>query len=173
MASVIMFVLNRAGNPAPYYWNAPQNFQTPAAFFPPPELTTGGETFLTYYVDYTWYIKLFHHSDQGAYALASQVVQAIRGARNLIPLICEDGNVVKDEWVRVDDPKAKLLDSGAAQLTLSWRGRKPYDDTLQEGEKVQHFYPQIVPKPGKTVTEAYADALERYAIPLNSSGDKR
>lgn len=68
MASIIKFVLDRAGGPSPYYWNVPQNFIVPAVYFPPPEMETGGETFLTYYVDYAWYIKLFHTSGQGAYA---------------------------------------------------------------------------------------------------------
>ena len=80
MASIIKFVLDRAGGPAPYYWNVPQHFTVPAAYFPPPEIETGGETFLTYNVDYAWYIKIFHKTAQGAYALGNAVTQAIRAA---------------------------------------------------------------------------------------------
>ena len=31
MASIIKFVLENAENPAPYYWNVPENFMVPAA----------------------------------------------------------------------------------------------------------------------------------------------
>ncbi len=171
MASIIMFIINKAGGAAPYYWNVPQSFQTPSVFFPPPEFDTGGETFLTYSVDYAWYIKLFNKTDQGAYALASTVASAIRGARNLIPLIAEDGSVVKGGLVRINDPKVKLLDGGAAQLTVTWRSRKPYDDVLLKTDKAQVFHSNIAPKPGKTISDAYAEALERYAVPITTSGD--
>ena len=69
MASIIKFVLDNAQGPSPYYWNVPQHFCVPAAYFPTPEIDTGGETFLTYYMDYVWYIKLFHKTGQGAYSL--------------------------------------------------------------------------------------------------------
>ena len=171
MASIIAFILSKAGGVAPYYWNVPQHFQTPSAFFPPPEFDTGGETFLTYSVDYAWYIKVFHKTDQDAYAIASTVASAIRGARNLIPLISEDGNVVEGGFVRVNDPKVKLVDNGVAQIAVTWRSRKPYDDTLIASEKANVFHPSIVPKPGKTISDAYAETLERYAVPIITSGD--
>ena len=42
MASIIKFVLDRAGGPSPYYWNVPRHFCVPAAYFPTPEIDTGG-----------------------------------------------------------------------------------------------------------------------------------
>ena len=91
-ASIIHFVLDNAGKPSPYYWNVPQHFTVPAAYFPTPEVDTGGETFLTYYMDYVWYIKLFHKTEQEAYALGYSVIKALKAARNLIPLVAEDGS---------------------------------------------------------------------------------
>jgi len=167
MASVIKFVYDRAGKPSPYYWNVPEHFETPAVFFPEPEIDTGGETFLTYYMDYTWYIKLFHRTGQGAYSLAAAVATALRAERNLIPLIAEDGSEVAESWVRVNDPKVKVLDNGAAQITISWRSRKPYNDTLKEVRQAQHFNLDVFMKSGKTITEEYAAALEQYAVPTN------
>ena len=114
MASIIKYVLDKAGGPAPYYWNVPQNFSVPAAYFPTPEIDTGGETFLTYYMDYVWFIKLFHKTGQGAYSLGFDVMTAIRAARNLIPLIAEDGSEIAGSWVRINDPQLKVLDDGAA-----------------------------------------------------------
>lgn len=169
MASIITFVLDRAGGPSPYYWNVPQHFTIPAAYFPPPEIDTGGETFLTYYMDYTWYIKFFHKSDQEAYSLAASVAAATRVERNLVPLIAEDGGEIKGEYLRVNDPKVKLLDDGAAQLTVSWRSRRPYGITVEDVQKAQSFYLNLFMKSGKTITDAYAEALERYAVPVDTS----
>ena len=170
MASIIKYVLDKAGGPAPYYWNVPQNFSVPAAYFPTPEIDTGGETFLTYYMDYVWFIKLFHKTGQGAYSLGYDVMAAIRAARNLIPLIAEDGSEVEGSWVRINDPQLKVLDDGAAQITISWRSRRPYNDTTAYRERAHSFNVDVFMKSGKTISDAYAEALEKYAVPINHSG---
>lgn len=169
MASIIKFVYEQAGEPSPYYWNVPQSFSVPAVYFPTPEIDTGGETFLTYYVDYAWYIKLFHKTAQGAYTLGYAVTNAIRAARNLVPLIEEDGSEIAGSWVRVNDPALKVLDDGAAQLTVSWRSRKPYNDTVAGATKMQVYNLNVFMKAGKTISDAYAEALESYAVPVQSN----
>ena len=170
MASIIKYVLDRAGGPSPYYWNVPRHFSIPAAYFPTPELDTGGETFLTYWTDFVWYIKLFHRTGQGAYSAGSAVLQAIRAGRNLIPLIAQDGSEIEGEWVRVNDPKLKVLDDGAAQLTMSWRSRRPYNDTTEAVDRAQAFSLDVFMKSGKTISDTYAEALEQYAIPTQEPG---
>lgn len=175
MASIIKFVLDHAGDPAPYYWNIPQHFTIPAAYFPTPEINTGGETLLTYNMDYVWYIKLFDKTEQVAYSRGSAVVMAIRAARNLIPLIEQDGSEIKGDWVRVNDPQLKILDNGAAQLAISWRSRRPYNEFAErEGssqvKKAQIFHVNTIMRSGKTISDAYAETLENYAIPLQTSG---
>lgn len=170
MASIIKFVLDKAGGPSPYYWNVPQNFSVPAAFFPTPEIDTGGETFLTYYMDYVWFIKLFHKTGQGAYSLGYEAMAAMRAARNMIPLIAEDGSEVAGSWVRINDPQLKVLDDGAAQLTISWRSRKPYRDTAEGVTQARSFNVDVFMHSGKTVSGAYAQTLEKYAVLLNPNG---
>lgn len=170
MASIIKFVLDRAGGPSPYYWNVPAHFCVPAAYFPTPEIDTGGETFLTYNMDYVWYIKLFHKTGQGAYSIGHDVITAIRAARNLIPLIETDGSEVEGSWVRVNDPQLKVLDDGAAQLTISWRSRRPYKDVADGATRAQAFNVDVFMQSGKTISDTYAETLESYSIPLNSSG---
>lgn len=170
MASIMKYVIDRAGKPAPYYWEVPAHFVVPSAYFPMPEIDTGGETFLTYYMDYAWYIKLFHRKKEEAYQLGHAVLTAIRAARNLIPMIAEDGSEIEESWVRVNDPKLKMLDDGAAQLTINWRSRKPYNDTAVGAQRSQTFYVDVFMKSGKEISDAYAEALERYAVPLNSNG---
>lgn len=51
IASIMKYVIDRAGKPAPYYWEVPAHFAVPSVYFPMPEIDTGGETFLTYYID--------------------------------------------------------------------------------------------------------------------------
>lgn len=167
MASIMKFVIRKAGEPTPYYWNVPQNFQIPAVYFPPPELDTGGETFLTYNVDYAWYIKMFHKTEQEAFAMAYSVAHAIRASRNLLPIIAPgDGADMEGFWVRVNDPSVKVIDDGAAQLTITWRSRMPYQDTFQDRQRVMDYHLDVFMQPEKTISDAYADALERYSVIL-------
>ncbi len=129
-ASIIKFILDKTGSPAPYYSDVPEGFSVPSVFFPQPEIASGGDTFLTYELEYAWYIVFFHKSAQDAYDLGLTALTAIKKARNLIPLIDETGAQI-DDGIRLDDPKLKALDDGAAQLTLTWRSRRPYEDTLR------------------------------------------
>ncbi len=167
IASIMKFVLDRAGKPAPYYWEVPAHFAVPSAYFPMPEIDTGGETFLTYNMDYAWYIKIFHRTKEGAYSLGLAVITAIKAARNLVPLIATDGSEIEGSWVRLDDPKLKILDDGAAQITLNWRSRRPYNNA--EAQRSQTFNVDVFMKSGKEISDAYAEALEKYAVPLQST----
>lgn len=169
MASIIKFVLERAGKIAPYYWEVPEHFVVPSAYFPMPEIDTGGETFLTYSMDYTWYIKIFHRTKEKAYSLGLAIITAIRATRNLVPLIAQDGSEIEGCWVRLNDPKLEMLDGGTAQLTLSWRSRRPYNET--EAQRSQSFNVDFM-KPGREISDAYAEALEQYAVPLDLNGVK-
>lgn len=167
LASIMKYTLDKAGNPSPYYWNVPADFVVPAAYFPTPEITTGGETFLTYNMDYAWYIKLFHKTSEEAYALGLAVLTAIKGNRNLIPLINTEGERDKGH-IRLNDPELKVLDNGAAQLALSWRSRRPYD--TEETVKMQTYEVEGWNNPDvyvqRVIPTAYAAALEQYAVTL-------
>lgn len=136
LASIIKFTLNAAGNPSPYYKSVPEDFVVPSAYFPIPVITTGGETFVTYSMDYTWYIKFFASTTDEAYALGLAVLTAIKGKRNLIPLIDTNGDAAGG-GLRIKDPELLELDSGAVQLKLSWRSRRPYD--ADEVEKMLSY----------------------------------
>lgn len=167
IASIMKYVLDNAEGTVPYYWEVPAHFVVPSVYFPMPEIETGGETFLTYNMDYSWYINIFHRTKEQAYTLGLAVVTALRAARNLVPLIAEDGSEIKESWVRVDDPKLKTLDDGAAQLTISWRSRKPYDDTAEGSKRSRSFNVDMFMKSGKEISDAYAEALDKYAVSLN------
>lgn len=126
IASVMAFALHYAGNPSPYYYEVPENFQYPAMYFPQPEIKTGGETFLTYAMRYEWYINVFCATTEDAFELAWKVLTALKQKRNLVPLLNEDGSRA-EESLRLNDPSVEVVESGVAQLTLSWTSRRPYD----------------------------------------------
>jgi len=129
IASTIKYTLIQAGNPSPYYDETPKDFLVPAAYFPPPEISSRGDTLLTYAISYVWFIKFFHSDTPSAYALGLSVLTALQSGRNVIPLINVDGNYT-GRGFRLKDPSLKRIDgaSGAAQLTLSWDSPRPYHD---------------------------------------------
>lgn len=135
MASIARFVLNQCGEISPYYWNVPESFLVPAVFFDTPEMTSGGETFLTYWSHYLWHIRFYSHSKQQAWNMCKDVFHAIKRARNLIPLIDLEGEEIENEGIRIDDPSMNALDENSALLTVSWKSRRPYDSTLIEMEQ--------------------------------------
>lgn len=137
MASIARFILDRCGETAPYYWNVPESFIVPAVFFDIPEMTSGGETFLTYWSDYTWHVRFYSHSQQEAWQTCKEVFHAIKRARNLIPLIDSEGNQIENEGIRIDDPSMNMMDENSAMLSLSWRSRRPYDSTIEEMERIK------------------------------------
>ncbi len=100
----------------------------PSVYFPPPEVVSEGDTLSTYGIHYSWYIKFFAANKAGAYALAFQSLEAIRKARNLIPLMDEDGNTI-GKGIRLLDPTLRSLDGspGVAQLSITWESSRPYD----------------------------------------------
>lgn len=126
IASAIRFILDAAGGPKPYYHSVPESFTTPAVYFPSPEITTGGETFVTYRMEFAWYITFHHQTTEGAYALAHAALSAIMGCRCLIPLIAEGGERAGG-YLRVDPPSIKEVDVGVYQLALTFVSRRPYD----------------------------------------------
>ena len=172
LASIMGYIADKAQAPSPYYYNVPRHFCVPAVYYPMPEVATGGETFSTYGMDYVWYIKFFHKTTHEACGLGMSVLTAMREERNLIPLLAEDGSRIDGGWLRINDPKLKALDDGAAQLTINWRSRRPYNDTAAGAQRSQSFYLDVFMKSGKEISDAYAEVLEKYAVPLNSNGGK-
>lgn len=127
IASIIKFTLDNAGNPAPYYNEVKENFAVPSIYFPSPEIDTDGETFSTYRLGYSWFVKVFHKTTEDAYAMALKVLLALKGARNCVPIIGTDGTPT-GEYLRLKDPAIKKLDSGVYQLKIEWDSRRPYND---------------------------------------------
>ncbi len=163
IASIIKFILDKAGNPAPYYWKVPRSFAVPSVYFPTPEIDTGGDTLSTYSMEYFWGILFFHATTEGAHQLALRALTAIRARRNMIAVIDTDGNKTK-ETLRVNDPKLKPLDNGAVQLEITWTSRRSYDTGVSV--KAQSYHIQQWGKPelyeSKVIDAAMEVALSKY-----------
>ncbi|MEG1894640.1 MAG: hypothetical protein RR162_00270 [Oscillospiraceae bacterium] len=163
IASVIKFTLDRANNPSPYYYKVPQSFAVPSAYFPTPEIETRGETFSTYAMSYTWFIKFFHKTTQASYDMALLVLLALKSNRNLVPLIDIEGNPT-GKSIRIKDPTLATVEDGTVQLKISWDSRRPYDS--EAVLKMQRYYidgwsnPDIYRE--RIITTAFESALERY-----------
>lgn len=139
IASIMSFALAAAGNPSPFYYDVPESFTTPAIYFPQPEITTSGETFGTYRLDYAWYINLIDRTTEDAQAMAMRVLTAIKQARNLVPLINEDGRALAEK-LRLNDPYLQKVDTGVVQIRLEWRRRRPY--SAEAAQKMMEWHIQ-------------------------------
>lgn len=130
IASIMMFVLGRTGNPTPYYYEVPEGFLVPAVYFPVPEIVSRGDTFATYSLEYNWYIKFFHSSTLLSHEMALTALTAIKETGNLIPLIDENGQLTGSGF-RINDPSIRAVydTTGVVQMTLIWNSPRPYDRT--------------------------------------------
>jgi len=143
IASAMEFLIENSGNPSPYYWNIPQDFVVPAVFFPQPEIRSSGDTFSTYALEFSWFVKFFAKDTGAAHSLGFASLTALNRARGNISLIGEDGNPTGRTF-RIDDPSLRIVDDGAVQLTLMWDSRRPYHQ--EEYEQMAEFQAEIFVK---------------------------
>jgi len=153
IASAIKFILDSAGNPAPYYWNVPEDFTVPSVCFPTPEIVSGGDTLNSYNLNYSWYIKFFHVDTQSAHELAFAALTELLSKRNLIPLIDTEGEYI-GRGFRAKDPEVRKIDDGVVQLTLVWDSPRPYhrDPAVKMTKYKLNSYAK----------DAYNNALQNY-----------
>lgn len=161
IASIIKFILDSSGNPTPYYYNIPQSFQMPAAYFPRPEITTDGDTLSTYAAEYAMYANFFDRTTEEAYDRALTALEAIKRRRDYIPLIDMDGEKL-DKGVRLKKLSLKPIDECVAQLSMEFVSRRPYD--VPQHDKMQNFAAELEEKPYDSVyiTEAMEKAFSAY-----------
>ena len=129
MASVIHYILGKIGEIKPYYNEIPEGFRLPAVYFPPPGISSRGDTLSSYALGYTWLIRFYHEDTPSAYNLGLPALEAIQGTRGLIPLIDETG-ADTGRCFRVNNPALHRTDGkiGLAQLELSWDSPRLYDE---------------------------------------------
>ena len=126
VASIMTFAHRAAGKPHPYYYDVPEDFHFPAIYFPQPEIATRGETFRTYASEYAWYINLLAATTEEAHEMGLAVLSKLKGAKNCVPIINDDGTPT-GKMLRLNDPSLKKVDTGVEQLVIEWTSRRPYD----------------------------------------------
>lgn len=161
LASIIKYVLDSSGNPTPYYWNIPQSFAVPAAYFPQPEIDTDRATLNDYSAEYSWYINFFDSTTQGAHEHAFKALTAIVSNRRAIPLIDTDGSPT-GKIFRISDVKLRTVDDGVVQLTVNFTSYRKY--TREEVPQMQSYEASINGSRYTSIeiSEAMENALERY-----------
>jgi len=130
IASAMKFIIEKSGNPAPYYYEVPQDFLVPAVYFPSPEVDTTGDTLATYALEFMWFVKFFHEDTGLAYDMGFSVLNALQSRKNVIPLIDQNGELT-GRGFRMRDPRLKPLDH-ASQLTLLWTSPREYFTDVYE-----------------------------------------
>lgn len=136
IASIIHFILDATDGLTPYYQQVPDSFIVPAVYFPQPVFTARGETFLTYALEYDWFVKFFASTNGEAQAHAATALNAVCAARLLVPLIDEQGEAI-GRGVRLKDPELSKADDNAYQIRLRWDSHRPYN--ALEYQKMVHY----------------------------------
>ena len=138
IASAMRYLIDVTDNPNPYYYTIPEQFLTPAIYFPQPEITTRGDTLNTYALEFSWFIKFFDKDTQSAHLLAFAALTALQYKMCVVPLIDEAGELT-GRGFRMKDPSLRTVDDGAVQLSLSWDSPRPYFDPPKQKAMVYHL----------------------------------
>lgn len=75
-------------------------------------------------------MKLFHHDSVQALDEADRLADAIREARNMVPLLSESGEKTGD-MVRITRIETRVGDRGEAVMVIRWSSRYYYYKTEQ------------------------------------------
>ena len=140
IASIMHYIINAASTPTPlnpYYHNIPEDFSTPAVFFPQPEVTSHGDTLNTYALEFSWFIVFFDKDTQSTHSLALAALTVLQEKKCVVPRIDEKGQSI-GRGIRLNDPSVRVIDDGAAQLTLNWKSPRPYFRESVEKMMIYH-----------------------------------
>lgn len=88
--SIMAFLYSRWSVPI-YERELPDHFQVPSLYVPPPSVFEETDTVSTFKKTYSLNVKLFHLDSVQALDEADRLADAIREARNMIPLLSESG----------------------------------------------------------------------------------
>lgn len=139
-ASVARFVSGIVDDFTPIYRELPEGFKTPVVYFPVPEINTEADTFSSYAIRFTWYIKFFCADSDLAYLNGYKVLRHLQDQHNVIPFVLPDGEK-EGHGFKIDDPTLKTLDSGVCQITLSWRSARRYtEDEAQKASNIKILF---------------------------------
>ncbi|ASB60539.1 phage portal protein [Bacillus sp. A053] len=127
--SIMAFLYSQWSVPI-YERELPDHFQVPSLYVPSPSVFEETDTVSTFKKTYSLNVKLFHHDSVQALDEADRLADAIREARNMVPLLSESGEKTGD-MVRVTRIETRVGDRGEAVMVIRWSSRYYYHKTEQ------------------------------------------
>ncbi|MGN2620259.1 phage tail terminator family protein [Bacillus stercoris] len=127
--SIMAFLYSQWSVPI-YERELPDHFQVPSLYVPSPSVFEETDTVSTFKKTYSLNVKLFHHDSVQALDEADRLADAIREARNMVPLLSESGEKTGD-MVRVTRIETRVGDRGEAVVVIRWSSRYYYHKTEQ------------------------------------------
>ncbi|MDN0191062.1 MULTISPECIES: phage portal protein [unclassified Bacillus (in: firmicutes)] len=127
--SIMAFLYSQWSVPI-YERELPDHFQVPSLYVPSPSVFEETDTVSTFKKTYSLNVKLFHHDSVQALDEADRLGDAIREARNMVPLLSESGEKTGD-MVRVTRIETRVGDRGEAVMVIRWSSRYYYHKTEQ------------------------------------------
>lgn len=140
IGSIVKFFMDN-GSFNPYYEEIPEGFKRPALYFPPLEVTSGGDTLETYKNNYSFFIKIFDEKSGVSYDKAMNIVEKIKAKRFKIPLFDSNLTSYNSKYLRFNNIEVRKLDQGVTQIYLSWYSSYLYDKI--QVEKIQKFFTDV------------------------------
>ncbi|OIR62877.1 phage portal protein [Bacillus sp. FMQ74] len=127
--SIMAFLYSQWSVPI-YERELPDHFQVPSLYVPSPSVFEETDTVSTFKKTYSLNVKLFHHDSVQALDEADRLADAIREARNMVPLLSESGEKTGD-MVRISRIETRVGDRGEAVMVIRWSSRYYYHKTEQ------------------------------------------
>ncbi|WP_439024828.1 phage tail terminator family protein [Bacillus halotolerans] len=113
-----------------YESELPDHFQVPSLYVPAPSVFEETDTVSTFKKTYSLNVKLFHLDSVQALDEADRLADAIREARNIVPLLSESGEKTGD-MLRITRIETRVGDRGEAVMVIRWSSRYYYHKTEQ------------------------------------------
>ncbi|MEC1547392.1 DUF6838 family protein [Bacillus rugosus] len=127
--SIMAFLYSQWSVPI-YERELPDHFQVPSLYVSSPTVFEETDTVSTFKKTYSLNVKLFHHDSVQALDEADRLADAIREARNMVPLLSESGEKTGD-MVRITRIETRVGDRGEAVMVIRWSSRYYYHKTEQ------------------------------------------
>ncbi|MGQ9007018.1 phage tail terminator family protein [Bacillus stercoris] len=127
--SIMAFLYSQWSVPV-YERELPDHFQVPSLYVPSPSVFEETDTVSTFKKTYSLNVKLFHLDSVQALDEADRLADAIREARNMVPLLSESGEKTGD-MVRISRIETRVGDRGEAVMVIRWSSRYYYHKTEQ------------------------------------------
>lgn len=121
VGSVTKFFYDSLIKPCNVYTDGlPEDFETPALYFPQPSLLPDKHSNTEYNVNTAIQVKLFGDSDAEAQGMVNSIITRLLNNRNLIPITLIDGSVEKGKFIRITKCDSRPLEDCVMLMSIEW-----------------------------------------------------